>query len=316
MEVNKKNALVIGCGSIGSKYINLLIDLGFKVGCYDNKKIDKKLFNDNVIFFDTLESSLNINPNIIIISTPPNSHLSCLKSVSQSKAKILIEKPLASSHTDAQKILEIANENQKRIWCVANMRYHPGFKAIQKNLGRLGKIYSVTSHFTHRLSQMRSVATNVFASNKDEGGVILDCVHDIDLLNKLFGKLSLVNSRIANLGDEKIEAEDYADLWLESESKIHISMHLDFLSCWKSRGIKIIAKNATLFWESYGKNPEITCVSVYDSDGVNKLILNNITVPKDLVYREMLIDFINQCKNLQTVQEASDILKIALKARL
>ena len=93
-------------------------------------------------------------------------------------------------------------------------------------------------------------------------------------------------------------------------------MHLDFLSRWKSRGIKIIAKNATLFWESHGKNPETTSVGVYGSEGISKLIINNITVPKDLVYREMLIDFINQCKNLQTVEEASDILNIALKARL
>ena len=69
MEVDKKKALVFGCGSIGSKYIILLTDLGFSVGCYDTKKIDKKLFNDKVIFFDSAETSLDINPDIIIIST-------------------------------------------------------------------------------------------------------------------------------------------------------------------------------------------------------------------------------------------------------
>ena len=316
MEVTLKKAVVFGCGSIGSKYIDLLSELGFSVGCYDVKKIDSELIKDKVTFYDTAESCIDSKPDIIIISTPPDSHLSCLEIAIKSKAKILLEKPLAASKEEAQNILKIYQNNKGRIWCVANMRYHNGFQTLDKNIKNLGKIYSATSYFSHRLSQMRSKTKNLYAAKKNEGGVILDCVHDIDLLYKLFGKLLFVNSWIATLGNEKIEAEDYAHLWLKSENGIHISMQLDFLSRWKSRGIKIIGENGTLVWESNGRKPELATVKFYGTDRVIKTYLDDSPVSSDLEYKEMLIDFISECKNLQTVEEALEILNLSLMARV
>ena len=147
------------------------------------------------------------------------------------------------------------------------------------------------------------------------GGVILDCVHDIDLLVRLFGKLSLINSWIASLGNEKIEAEDFAQLQIISEKGVHISINLDFLSRWKSRGIKIVGENATLLWESHGKNPERASVKILSKEGIIEKILDNIIIPSVLVYKEMLLDFTSNCEELQTVSEAFDILSIALEAR-
>jgi len=312
---NNKKAVIIGCGSIGLRYLRLLSELGYLVGYYDLKKINISTISNEVKVFDTIEASIASKPDIIIISTPPNSHLLCLKLAIKSEAKILLEKPLAASKQDSQGILEIAQENVGRIWCVSNMRYHVAFQILKKNLSSLGKVYYATSHFSHRLSQMRAINSNVFASKKDEGGVILDCVHDIDLLSKLFGKLSFVNSWIASIGYEKIEAEDHAYLWLTGNNGERISMHLDFLSRSKSRGIKIVGEKGTLIWESHGKSPELASVKFLGTDGLINSFLDNSPLSNDLAYKEMIIDFTNQCKKLQTVKEASEILNIALKAR-
>ena len=134
MEVNTKKAVVFGCGSIGSKYIDLLYELGFSVGCYDVKKIDSDLMKDKVTFYDTAESCIDSKPDIVIIATPPDSHLSCLQIAIKSKARILLEKPLATSKEEAQNILKIHQKNKGRIWCVANMRYHNGFQSLDKIL--------------------------------------------------------------------------------------------------------------------------------------------------------------------------------------
>ena len=53
MEINKKKAVVIGCGSIGSKYLEILCELDFLVGCYDIKKIDSNLNNNKITIFDS-----------------------------------------------------------------------------------------------------------------------------------------------------------------------------------------------------------------------------------------------------------------------
>ena len=312
---NKKKAVVIGCGSIGLRYLKILNDLGYFVGCYDLKKINLKIPSSKIIFFDTIESCVNSNPNIIIISTPPNSHLSCLKEAIKSQAKILLEKPLAATKEDANEILKIAEENKGRIWCVANMRYHVAFNVLQQNLSSLGKVYYAISHFSHKLSQMRSIGLNVFASKKDEGGVILDCVHDIDLLFRLFKRLTFQNSWIDSIGCEKIEAEDSAHLWLKGNKGEHISMHLDFLSLSKSRGIKIVGEKGTLIWESHGRNPEIASVKFLGKDGLINSLINNNSLSNNSTYKEMIIDFLNKGKKLQTVKEAYEVLNIALKAR-
>ena len=289
--------------------------MGFSVSCYDVKKIDQEKIKSSGEIFESIEDSIRSRPNIIIISTPPSSHYLSLKAAIKSDAKILMEKPLSSSLEDSQKILEIFKKNKERIWCVSNMRYHPAFIAIQKNISKLGKIYSANSFFSHKLSQMRSNSLNIFASTKDEGGVILDCVHDIDLLLKLFGKLSFINSWISSIGNEKIEAEDYANIWLLGSNNERISMNLDFLSLSKSRGIKIVGEKGTLIWESYGRKPEIASVKLLGTNGIIDTYLEKRKLSADFTYIEMLNDFINKCINLQNVKEASEVLNIALKAR-
>ena len=93
-------------------------------------------------------------------------------------------------------------------------------------------------------------------------------------------------------------------------------MQLDFLSRWKSRGIKIIGENGTLVWESNGRKPELATVKFYGTDRVIKTYLDDSPVSSDLEYKEMLIDFISECKNLQTVEEALEILNLSLMARV
>jgi len=315
MEIDKKTVLIIGCGSIGLRYLKLLSELNFFIRGYDKKKIKISPKFKNFNFLKTAEACIKSNPDFIIIATPPNVHLASLKIAIKSKAKILLEKPLAANKNDAKAILKIAQKNRGRIWCVANMRYHPAFQIIEKNIKKLGKIYFVNSHFSHKLSQMRNSGINVFAAKNNGGGVILDCVHDIDLLSRLFGKLSFFNSWTGTIGNEKITSEDYANLWLSSKNVKRISMNFDFLSRWKSRGIKIVGERGTLIWESSGRNPEQATVKILGKDSIINSFLKNKTIHHNFMYREMLIDFTNKCKKLQSVEEASEILNLALNAR-
>ena len=161
-----------------------------------------------------------------------------------------------------------------------------------------------------------SSAKSIYASNKQEGGVILDCVHDIDLIYNLFGKIKFKNSTIASIGKEKIDSEDYANINLLAKKNIQISINLDFLSTWKTRGIKIVGEKGTLIWESQGKNPEVVSVKLFGRKGLINNYLNNFYLDKDYIYEEMLTDFIYSKKNTQSVKEAFEVLKIASTARL
>src|SRR5690606_4209049 len=101
------------------------------------------------------------------------------------------EKPIAATLADAEKVLNFAEKLGRRAWVVCNMRFHKGIKAVQENLSLVGKILFARAHFGHRLSQMRPTGLNVYASNASEGGgVILDCIHEIDYLQWFFGEVN------------------------------------------------------------------------------------------------------------------------------
>ena len=71
-----------------------------------------------------------------------------------------------------------------------------------------------------------------------------------------------------------------------------------------------------MIWESYGRKPEIASVKLLDANGIIDTYLEKSNLSADFTYIEMLNDFINECINLQTVKEASEVLDIALEARI
>lgn len=119
----------------------------------------------------------------------------------------------------------------------------------------------------------------------------------------------------SRLGIKKIKAEDYATLCFKNQKKINILFQLDFLSRYKTRGIKIVGDKGTLLWESNSKNPELMTVKFLGNNKVIKIFFNKKILHTDYVYQEMLKDFVYKRKYLQTVNEAYDILNLALIAR-
>ena len=105
----KKKAVIIGYGSIGSRYARLLKNFGYEVGCVDIKK-KRQIVKNKFKFFNSIEDCVISNPEIIIVSTPPKAHLPCLLQAIKSKANILIEKPLAANEEDAIQILKISKK--------------------------------------------------------------------------------------------------------------------------------------------------------------------------------------------------------------
>ena len=84
---------------------------------------------------------------------------------------------------------------------------------------------------------MRASGNDVFASKSDQGGgVVLDCVHDIDIATWLLGPMEHVVSRVATIGEDDIDAEDYALVLLKGNNGLVSSFHFDFIGRLKKRG--------------------------------------------------------------------------------
>lgn len=309
--------VVVGCGSIGARYVRWLNDLGAQVIACDSdpEKLETfKVLND-VICVTNLDDALSRQPDRVLVATPPNTHADVACAGFEAGVDVLIEKPIASTHEDAKRIVDTAKRLARKAWVVCNMRFHDGPQTLKHNMSKIGSPLFARVHFGHRLSQMRPAGTNIFASSKDEGGgVVLDCIHEIDYLRWFFGEVDSVDSWVGQIGPDKIDAEDYAEINLLFKSGMRVALHLDFIMRRKRRGAEVIGTEGNLHWNSEGRAPENCTVSFADDKG-ESILLHNTKVDPSVDYIRMLQDFIAGGESLQSASDGMRALSVALKAR-
>jgi predicted dehydrogenase len=307
---------VIGCGAIGSRYVHWLSQLGQTVGAMD---IDadrlRPLENLGAQCFENIEALLEWQPDGVVIATPPHHHESAAVPFLERGIQALIEKPLAHTIESALRIDEVAERTSAATYVVCNMRFHVGVQGIRNHLDRIGRPLYCRGMFGHRLSQMRKVGGE-FARDADSGGgVVMDCIHEFDFLQWLFGPIHNLSSHVASIGEDVINAEDVADIHLDFTSGIRGSLHLDFLMRQKRRGLEIIGTDGNLSWLSTGKAPE-QCTVQFDTNDVHELLIEDLDVDSNDEYLSMLRRFIDgETSELQTIKESIKSLELALQAR-
>jgi predicted dehydrogenase len=106
---------------------------------------------------------------------------------------VLVEKPLARTGKDAQKLAKAAAKAKGLSMCAMCMRFWPGWTWLKEAVDHktYGKVYSASFK---RLATMPPGA--FYANGELSGGAILDLhLHDADFVQFVFGKPAAVSSR-------------------------------------------------------------------------------------------------------------------------
>ena len=318
---------VVGLASIGSRYAQWLAELlGAEVAVYDTdaQRLAHAVKDRTARGYDSFSHLLrDFRPGGVIVATPPDAHVDVAQDALRSGAQVLVEKPLAHDLLAARRLLQEAIARPGRLGVVCNMRFHPGPQAIRQHLPRLGNVLFARAHFGHRLSQMRPAGTamGAYASSAARGGgAILDCIHEIDLQQWLLGRARLEHADCAQIGPDRIDAEDWAELVLSFAGGQRAALHLDLLQRHKRRGWEVVGTDGALCWSSEGRSPERLEVW-FRSHDEKILLLAQEDVDDVAAYRQMLecfalgVDAGAIDPALQTPEEALAALEIALAAR-
>ncbi|MCH2149997.1 MAG: Gfo/Idh/MocA family oxidoreductase [Phycisphaerales bacterium] len=307
---------VIGCGAIGSRYAHWLSQLGQDVGVMD---VDadrlRPVADSGARCFETLQGVLEWQPERVIVATPPHHHETAAMPFLEQGIHMLIEKPVAHTIESAQRLAEAAERTGASAQVVCNMRFHVGVQGIREHLHRVGRPLYCRGMFGHRLSQMRKVGGEFARQAEFGGGVVMDCIHEFDFLQWIFGPIHNLASHVDSIGEDTINAEDIADIRLEFESGIQGALHLDFLMRQKRRGLEIIGTEGNLSWLSTGKAPE-QCTVEFDTNDIHELLVEDLDVDSNAEYLAMLSRFLEgDVSELQTINESIRSLELALRAR-
>lgn len=240
---------IIGAGDMGNEHIRVTMSEGRGTihgaydpnpGSIDMAKRSLKDFapNQELKVYETLEAACNDqDADGLFISTPNYTHLEVLKVAVNSEKHIFLEKPMATTISDAYEILKISKDYPAVLQIGLQYRYKAMYvEAIHEALERrsIGDIKMVNI-LEHRIPFLDKVNQwNKFS--KYSGGTLVEkCCHYFDLLNmfsqskpvKVYGTGNMaVNFTSFEYEGEKSDILDNALVIVEYANGVRASFNL------------------------------------------------------------------------------------------
>lgn len=189
---------VLGAGMIGRQHIErVLAEPGAElVAIVDPAPAAKDLAQSKTVAWypDFAAMIAHRRPDGIIIATPNQMHIAHGLASVAAGLPALVEKPVADNVADATRLVEAAEAARVPLLVGHHRRHNPLVAAAKRAIdsGRLGRIVSVhTACWFHKPDAYFDVA---WRREPGGGPVLLNLIHDVDLLRHLCGEVAAVQA--------------------------------------------------------------------------------------------------------------------------
>ena len=221
---------IIGCGRISSRHVGSIIanrkdaelvavyDIVEEPAIDKKKQYEEKIKDANVKVYTNYEEFLeDKNIDVVTIASISGLHAEHAIDCLNKEKHVLIEKPMALTVEDADRIIEAGKKNNKKI-CVSHQnRFIPVIQELKKAIdeNRFGKIINGSARTLWNRND-KYFEQAPWRGTKDlDGGILLNqCIHNIDLLQWLLGgEVVRQHSEVDNFIRD-IETEDFGAILL------------------------------------------------------------------------------------------------------
>jgi UDP-N-acetylglucosamine 3-dehydrogenase len=291
---------VIGAGVMGENHIRTYKQIGgvelVGIADIDEKRIATLSKQYGTRAFLDYRDLLKEGLDAVSIVVPTKLHANVALDAIKSGTNLLVEKPIADTVANAEKIVRCAKKGGVKIMVGHIERFNPAVIKMKELIdsGELGNIVSVN---TRRVGPYNPRIRDV--------GVILDIgVHDIDIISYLYD--SPVSEVYAIAGADIHSQEDHASIMLRfGENRAGI-VETNWLTPHKSRQFTVIGTGGV----GYGDYMNQT-VFIHDKEWVKEA-----KVEKMEPLRNELEHFMKYCQNghskIATGEDGINALKVAL----
>ena len=198
--------------------------------------------------------------NVALICSPNDLHVRQAILAAQAGCHLFIEKPLSHNLAGIDKLIRICGQKKLVNMAACNMRFHPCLNFIKKYLNekKIRKVYSIHHEFGYNLAYWRpgiDYRKNYAAKKEMGGGIILDDIHEFDLLFWLNGFKSVKESTFIydKISDLQIKTEDICLASFKFANKVIGSVKCDYLQEKYTRNCKVVGEKGNLEWR-WGEN--------------------------------------------------------------
>ncbi|MBX3164389.1 MAG: Gfo/Idh/MocA family oxidoreductase [Bacteroidetes bacterium] len=201
---------IIGQGHIGQRHAEMVrrnsnCEL---VAVCDIQAKEKIGLNDlKEKFYSSIEDLLKAHPEIEVVNvcTPNGLHAEhALKALAAGK-NVVIEKPMALSKSDCEKIIYEALHQHKTVFCVMQNRYSPPSAWLKEVIENktLGDIYMVQLNcYWNRDERYYKAGGWKGTQNLDGGTLFTQFSHWIDIMYWLFGDITNIQAKFADFNHQ------------------------------------------------------------------------------------------------------------------
>lgn len=321
----KINVAVVGVGNMGQHHArnyHEMSDVTLVAICDMNIEKGQKLAKQyNCLFYSDYKKMLAEQTlDAVSVAVPTSLHHTVACDILNMKVSVLLEKPIATTLSEARKIIDTAKKNKVKLMIGHIERYNPAVQRVKELIvdGRLGSIVSIN------IKRVGGLPPQI----KDANVIIDLAIHDIDISNYLLDEYP---KKVHGFKSKNVisDREDSAVLLLEyphSSSFIEANWitpvkvrTMDITGTKSFVRVDYINQTVTLYENSYqtkGKNGSFS--------NFNEFILKStisdevkIGINKKEPLRSELEDFISflshSKKPLIQNEEAYKALEIAIK---
>lgn len=194
---------VVGCGHIGKRHAEMIIrnhdaELIALVDVKDRKSLN--IDNYDVPFFSSLDDLLHsgLEIDVVNIASPNGFHAEQALKCLEAKKHVVVEKPMALTKQDAEKVIFKALHVHRHVFAVMQNRYSPPSVWIKELIesGKLGKIFLVQLNCYWNRDK-RYYKPDSWHGKKDlDGGTLFtQFSHFIDIMYWLFGDIENIQTK-------------------------------------------------------------------------------------------------------------------------
>ncbi len=196
--------LVVGLGNMGRSHaLAYHNNPGYQiVGLVNRTKTSLPVELAEYTYFDDYDSALKTTePDVVSVNTYTDTHADYAIAAMQQGAHVFVEKPLAATVEDAQRVVDVAKSSGKKLVIGYILRHHPSWITLIDEARKLGGPYV----FRLNLNQQSSGATwQTHKQLMESLSPIVDCgVHYLDVMCQITdGKPVTVRGMGVRLSDE------------------------------------------------------------------------------------------------------------------
>lgn len=209
---------IVGAGAIAQlrkMALDMMPDAQF-AGVFDIDKSRAAAMAGGGRVFDSIDALAASDADVVIVSTPPNTHEAIAATALQAGKHVIVEKPMANSPEACARMIALAQDKGLILTVGFNHRYFPAIKDLRDAItsGAIGALSHVKGYAGHAgLAEFK--AQWMYDKDVMGGGALLDNgIHMIDLVHHVMGPVRQVYGKALDKtwALDRVEDNGYAIL--------------------------------------------------------------------------------------------------------